>query len=293
MFFLLLNDLPDCIHDAQIFMYADDVAAIVEASNQDVLERKLNAVAGDLNEWFYQNGLILNVAKTNYMHFNLAGWDYTPMSISLGSRAIAKVDCTSFLGFTIDKSLTWDTHVDTLCIKVGRACFALWRLSATLDRETVKSLYFASVHSLLQYGVEFWGRAADWERAFRLQKRAVRAIVRIPQDLSACPYFKSLRIMTVPDLVIFQAALYVRNNLEKYARYGDGHRYADRLRALPRRLTKTSKLIHVMGPTVYNRLPTVITDAPSTQSFKSKLKEWLIDQSFYDCNELTSLNPTC
>ncbi|KOB73739.1 putative tick transposon [Operophtera brumata] len=42
MFSLLLNDLPECIADAHILMYADDVAAVVRAPNMEQLERRLN-----------------------------------------------------------------------------------------------------------------------------------------------------------------------------------------------------------------------------------------------------------
>lgn len=293
VFSLLLNDLPAWIKDAHILMYADDVAAVVEAPTVDALEVKLNAVAGELQRWFSDNGQILNVTKTNFMHFNLAGRTYRPMYVDIEGRAVSQVSETVFLGFTLDQALTWEHHIDALCKKTGRACFALWRLSATLDAEVVRSFYFAAVHSHLQYGIELWGRTADWERAFRLQKRAVRAIVRVSQETSARPYFVALKIMTVPALVIYQAAIYARNHLEEYTRCGDGHRYplrhTERLRAVPRRLAKTEKLVYMMGPSVYNRLPLTVTDAPSTQSFKYKLKNWLISQSFYDFDEFIAL----
>lgn len=291
MFSLLLNDLPECMDNAHILMYADDVAAVVLAPTRELLERRLNMVAEKLHVWFHLNGFLLNVTKTNFIVFNLAGRTnrYAPMNVALGGKVVSQVKSSTFLGFQIDEGLTWELHIGGLCERMGRACFALWRLSATLERNMTKSCYFASVHSLLQYGVELWGRAADWERAFRMQKRAVRAIVRVPWDTPARPIFRALKIMTVPALVIFHAAFHVRKHLDEYARLGDGHNYATRnalkLMAVPRRLAKTSKLVHVMGPAVYNRLPDTITSAPSTQSFKLKLKDWLIDQSYYRIDE--------
>lgn len=290
MFSLLLNDLPECIADAHILMYADDVAAVVKAPNMEQLERRLNMVANQLHVWFSINGFLLNVSKTSFVHFNLAGRTYQPISVTLGGKVVTQVKTTPFLGFRLDQGLTWECHIDQLCERVGRACFALWRLSETLETTMMRSCYFASVHSLLQYGVELYGRAADWERVFRMQKRAVRAVVRVPWDTPARPIFRSLKIMTVPGLVMFHAAMYARSHLDEYSRFGDGHRYSTRhahkLRAVPRRLTKSSKLVHVMGPAVYNRLPPVIISASSTQSFKSKLKFWLIEKCYYNFNEL-------
>lgn len=294
MFSLLLNDLPDNIHDGHVLMYADDVAAVVTATSVDSLEEKLNVVARELQQWFSKNGLILNVKKTHFMNFNLAGRTIRPLNVALGNSAIEHVSKTNFLGFVIDASLTWEAHIDALCAKLGRACFALWRLSATLPPHMVRSCYFASVQSLLQYGVEFWGRAADWLRVFRMQKRAVRAIVRVSQDTSARPYFRTLRILTVPSLVVLQAALYARNHLTDYPKLGDGHKYntrnAQKLKAVPRRLTKTAKLVHVMAPEVYNRLPTEITRLSSFISFKNRLKAWLVEQTLYSFDELERVN---
>ncbi|KOB65360.1 putative endonuclease-reverse transcriptase [Operophtera brumata] len=45
MFSLLLNNLPECINNAHILMYADDVAAVVQAPTRELLERRLNMVA--------------------------------------------------------------------------------------------------------------------------------------------------------------------------------------------------------------------------------------------------------
>lgn len=290
VFSLLMNDLPAWIKDAHVFMYADDVAAVVEAPTVNELEARLTSVASQLHQWFSCNGLVLNVTKTNFIHFNLAGRAYRPLNVGIDGKHLGQVNETVFLGFTLDRTLTWELHINTLSKKIGRACFALWRLSSTLNRNMVRSLYFASVHSHLQYGVDLWGCAADWERAFRLQKRAVRAVVRVSQNTSARPYFKSLGIMTVPALVIYQAALYVQSHLEEYSRCGDGQRYdlrhAKRLRTIDHKLAKSGKLVHMLGPRVYNRLPPEITSAPSMQSFKHKLKTWLIDMCFYDINEL-------
>lgn len=37
-----------------------------------------------------------------------------------------------------------------------------------------------------------------------------------------------------------------------------------------------------MKSAVYNLLPDSITAAPTTKSFKNNLKNWLIEQSFYE-----------
>lgn len=46
---MLLNDLPAAIQKAAIYMYADDMAAIVTAASNSRLEQELNSVVGHLD----------------------------------------------------------------------------------------------------------------------------------------------------------------------------------------------------------------------------------------------------
>lgn len=291
LFSMLLNDLPSAVTTAEILMYADDVAAVVTASTVDSLERNLNGTASELAAWFRVNGLALNLSKTHFIQFNLSGKPVKPLTVLVDGVKIDETETTKFLGFHIDRGLRWDTHINVVSGKLGSACYALSRVARVVSTEVARACYFATVHSQLQYGAELWARAADWERAFRLQKRAVRCMARIPQDHSARPHFKELGILTLPSILIFQVAMYVRTNPNSFKKYGSTHSYytrnKDKLAAIPRSLTKSSKLTHIMGPLVYNKLPDDITSAPSLQCFKYKLKRWLIEQSFYSYEEYT------
>lgn len=104
-------------------------------------------------------------------------------------------------------------HIDKVCGKLGGACFTINRLSRFLPREVVRAC-----NCSLNPAV--W-RGADWERAFRMQKRAIRAIVKVLRRTSARPYFQELGIVTLPCIVILQVAIYVRTNLVLYSRKGE------------------------------------------------------------------------
>ncbi|KAI5635982.1 hypothetical protein NE865_11287 [Phthorimaea operculella] len=189
--------------------------------------------------------------------------------------------------------MTWEPHIDKICSRLSGACFALRRISRVVTPEVARKCYFAVVHSVLQYGVELYGCAAEWRRVFVAQKRAVRLLARIPQDCSAKPYFRSLRILTLPSLFIMSLAMYVRKNWEQYKNYNEMHgrntRNASKLVPIKCRLVKAGKLCHIMGPRVYNKLPIDVTEAPSEYSFKAKLKKWLIEQAFYSFDEFIGI----
>lgn len=293
LFSLLLNDLPQAVNTAEVLMYADDVAAVVTAPSIDKLEQRLNDTAAVLSDWFSRNGLALNLKKTQFIHFYFGGRQPRALSTLVDGVLIDQVQVTTFLGFELDRGLTWANHIHKLCGRLGAACFALSRLARTVPTDVVRSCYFATVHSLLQYGTELWGRAADWERVFRMQKRAVRIIARVTRCTHARPHFKALGIMTLPSILIFQIAVYVRENLNSFSAHADVHRYstraaaANKLVAVARSSAKAAKQTQVAGPTIYNRLPESITSAPNTTIFKSRLKRWLVEQTFYHFNEFT------
>lgn len=279
----------DAIKAGEVLMYADDVAAIVTAPNVDGIEKVLNETAAQLAHWFRTNGLALNLRKTHFMQFNLSGRQAAPLAINIDGTQLDQTTSTTFLGFEIDSGLKWDSHVDKLCGKVASACFALSRVVRSVTPQVARTCYFATVHSLLQYGAELWGRCAEWERVFRLQKRAIRIISRVPLDTPAKLLFKKLGILTLPAVVIMQVAVYVREHLAFYKTNAMVHEYntrnANKLVGISHKLVKSSKLTHVMGPTVYNRLPSIITEATSLHSFKRRLKHWLIERPFYNYNE--------
>ncbi|XP_048480984.1 uncharacterized protein LOC125489344 [Plutella xylostella] len=287
IFSLLMNDLPDSIPDAHVTMYADDVAATVTGSSVEDLEERLCVVAGQLAKWFRINGLALNPKKTHLLHFNLAGRRGRPLQVTLENETLSQVNETCFLGFRLDSGLFWDAHIDWLCGRLGGACFALSRLAATVPSEVVRSCYFATIQSLLTYGIELWGRAADWHRVFVMQKRAVRAIARVRCDESARDHFIALNLLTVPSLYILQVALFVRKNLQLY-KQSQRARRAGQLLAVQHRLARCAQSVHVCGPEVYNALPTEIKDAPSLPAFKQCLKRWLVQHAFYTVGEFIS-----
>jgi hypothetical protein len=61
---------------------------------------------------------------------------------------------------------------------------------------------------LLEYGILFWGNCRNVKKVFKLQKRVIRLIANISSTTSCVPYFKKLKIMTLPYLYIYEILLY-------------------------------------------------------------------------------------
>ena len=69
-------------------------------------------------------------------------------------------ECNSnFLGLTLDDTLTWKQHIDLLIKKMSSMSYALSQVKYTFPTETLKLIYYAHVHSIMSYGVIFWGNS--------------------------------------------------------------------------------------------------------------------------------------
>ncbi len=86
-----------------------------------VLQDRLDLEPANVAHWFDANKLSMNVSKTKLMHFrhcrNIR--NNVEFDVSIGGEAIEFVSHFKYLGVTVDKHLSFDTHIDKLCGKVN------------------------------------------------------------------------------------------------------------------------------------------------------------------------------
>jgi len=57
---------------------------------------------------------------------------------------------------TIDISLSWK-YFEELKSKLDKACSAIGSIKPFMSLEVLRMVYFSYVHSILSYGIIFWG----------------------------------------------------------------------------------------------------------------------------------------
>ena len=72
LFFIYINDLPNCLTSCQPRMCADDTHITCANVGVNSIQLNLNHDLGNLNKWLISNKLALNTAKTEFM---LIGYD--------------------------------------------------------------------------------------------------------------------------------------------------------------------------------------------------------------------------
>lgn len=289
LFLLYINDLPSNVSN-KLILYADDTTAIVKAKSDEELSTKVCEVMTELEKWFDVNGLKLNKDKTQLVKFcthqNRAFFDN---ELVFPDQTMTICKDVRFLGVDLDQHLSWNKCIDTVLKRLNSACFQMLILRDTIDLKTRIMVYYAYFHSILQYGIEFWGFSTNIDKILRVQKKILRIMTFSSWKTSCKQIFKELKILTVPNLIIFKTLMWVHSNYNLFIGGNVDHCYNTRFRGdfkYPvHRLKLTEKTPLYAGKRFFNKLPTKYKTMLNTNSFKSSLSSFLLDRSYYTIEE--------
>jgi hypothetical protein len=96
--------------------------------------------------------------------------------------------------------------------ELGSAIFVIRRLSYILSFEMLRMVYLAYFHSILRYGIVFWGNSTNASKVFKLQKKAIRIICVVGFRNSLRGLFKKIDILPLTCEYILSLMLFVIDN---------------------------------------------------------------------------------
>ena len=179
LFLVYINDLPFTIRNlSQSVLFADDTSVIVKSKDFEGLESRLNTVLNCMCEWFEANKLSLNLEKSNVIKFQSYKSADNKLCISNNGRFLEQTVNTKFLDLQIDKYLNWKEHIEYITPKLASALYAIRSMSTYVCTGTLKLIYHAYFHSLMKYGIIFWGNSINSKHIFILQKKGIRIMAR-------------------------------------------------------------------------------------------------------------------
>jgi hypothetical protein len=82
---------------------------------------------------------------------------YYTFNLMYADQVLPETDTIKCLGLQLDSHLMWKTHTNSLLNKLSTVCFIMRRLSYMLNSDTMTILYYAHFHTLIKYGIIFWG----------------------------------------------------------------------------------------------------------------------------------------
>jgi hypothetical protein len=291
LFNIFINDFPlELGKTAEVVMFADDTSILCAAKDSYNLNIKLDVVFKYLSTWFQNNQLMINLNKTQIVKFTpIQTTSYSLHTLYFNDR-LNEAELIKFLGLQLDNHLTCREHIESLTHKLSSVCFQIRKLSNILNLENLKVIYYAYYHSLVKYGIIFWGNTSDSHKVFVIQKRLIRIMMGVDSTHTCRDLFRKLEILPLPCVYLFSLMTFVAGNLDKfqtnYAVYTTGTRRNDHLHLPFARLSSYQRGVYYSGIKLFNTLPLYITVLKNDKKqFRQALRSYLQSNVFYSVNE--------
>ena len=159
-------------------------------------------------KWFRANKLSLNSKKTKYLLFHSSKKQIPDLlpNISIDMNRIEREKVTKFLGVLIDENLSWKQQIDSVWKKVSKGIGILYGARNFLNKKLLKQLYFAFIHSHINYCNIAWASTykTNLETLKRRQKHALRVISHKDKFFHSRPLFIEMNILDIYAINILQ-----------------------------------------------------------------------------------------
>jgi hypothetical protein len=183
-------------------LYADDTSLIISSPSPTQFANKLNKVLANVNEWFKNNLLSLNLNKTTYLQFRTKNSQKLDPNITLMNNQITNSTNTKFLGLAIEETLSWKCHINQILSRLNSAFHAIRVITPLMSEDPLKMIYHSYVHSIMTYGIIFWGNSPHSTNIFKIQKRKIRIMTKSRSRDSWRQLFKMFKILPLQSQYI-------------------------------------------------------------------------------------------
>ena len=303
----------NCINDAASFiMFADDSNLFVNGKTVDEVVNKINEILSKIKLYLEANFLHINIGKSKYIHFK------SPRSkvekceettaIKYGEFELEQADNVKFLGIIIDSRLSWEKHIRFVTNKVRNSISSLYSMRKIISNNMKNSVYNAIVNSQLSYAISVWGGSADKDvlkPLFYLQKQALRNLFSIKRASKHVKghtklIFSERKILTVYNIYTYKTTLNVAKlmatgipqvlcnvlNLESTCKTRNNRLFLPKYQC-----NRYQNSFCYQAPKLWNLFASSpllcndLTNAPTINSLKTRLKNFMLKMQCYGENE--------
>ena len=148
LFNLYVNDMNYFITSSSLRIYADDTTEYASDPSLIALQYIVNADLKQLNTWLVINYLNLNILKTQAKVIGPSSYEF---EFKRAANEIEVTDSLKILGVTLDRKLTFRSHIKDQLRKACAKAAALRRLRRFVPQDVMIRLYKAYILPHLEY----------------------------------------------------------------------------------------------------------------------------------------------
>lgn len=218
LFNIYINDISNISTLAKYVIYADDTSLFFSSSDVEQLTGTANRVLALLSRWSLVNSLKINKEKTKAVIFRPKGkLVMHPPPLVLSDTIIEYVETFRSLGVSFTATMTWDAHINEVCLALSKVVGITSRNKYVLPEKTKLTLYYAFFYSYLSYCFLVWGNTttSNIQKLLILQKKMLRAITKAPYNSPTGQAYSQFKIVPVYNLFEYRFACFYKNSIAK------------------------------------------------------------------------------
>ena len=298
LFILFINDMESCVKHSKIRFFADDT----RISKQITCEADVPLLQEDLDSviaWSHRNNMMLHEDKFEFIihpHQPNSPLAQLPFvnehmiyQISSGDTLYPVQELTD-LGITVCSDLTWSTHINSIANRAKTVSSWVLSVFKTRDKSTMCTVYKSLVRSHLEYCCPLWNptKLSD----IRLLEEVQRTFTSKISGMQHLDYWTRLKRLGLMSLqrrreryIIIQMwkILNLKAPNDVAIQFTTPNRRGIQAKIPPinrnsslRNQTRYDKSFSVLGPRLWNILPSEITLIVDSLVFKSKLTKYFL-----------------
>ena len=297
-----LGRLIDAHHSKHHF-YADDTQLYIPIETVAACKRDLDLLLSDIKLWMSKRKLKLNDNKTEVIliHGNMKQ-DLSKIfnTLNFGGHDICPASSVRDIGVIIESNLSFDKHISKTISICNFHIRNLYAIRSDLDRKSLLTLVHALVTSHIDYCNSLYMNLPKkyLKKLQTILNRSARLIFNLPPRHPTTSYLIELHWLSIKARIEFKVCLQVYKALKysqpKYLRdllilrspstdmvlrcENDPFRLLEP-RAYNER-TFAERSFAYSAPRLYNKLPIEMKQLDSIETFKSRLKTFLFQNSY-------------
>jgi hypothetical protein len=156
-FNIFINDIVNLPLRGNIALYADDICISYSNTSEHTLMKDMQNDLNIITNWLNFNELTMNAKKTKFMILSPSQPPKTHNPPTIATIPIEQVKTFKYLGLIIDEQLKWKHHIEHVINKIAPITGILWRTRHSTTLAMRRKIYFALIHSHLNYLAAIWG----------------------------------------------------------------------------------------------------------------------------------------
>jgi len=211
LFNIFINDIVNLELKGDIVLYADDICVSYNNTSVDNIKNDMQHDLDVITNWLNFNQLTMNAKKTKFMIISPSKPPTMCSPPLINNVPIEQVNSYKYLGLVIDEQLKWKSHIKHIINKIAPITGVLWRTRHYTSLAMRRKIYFALIHSHLNYLVAIWGNTykSHLKPLRTIQNKALKIVYNYEWRKNTIQLYAQTKILNITNLTHVNMSIFM------------------------------------------------------------------------------------